>query len=50
MEAWIAKDSDLLTMSTIIGDSNHISIKTLMEETKIDKRFLVRMERKSSIG
>ena len=39
-KSWIAKDSDLLTMSTIIGDSNHISIKTLMEETKIDKRFL----------
>tara|TARA_Y100001970_G_scaffold189600_1_gene230481 strand:- start:3559 stop:4713 length:1155 start_codon:yes stop_codon:yes gene_type:complete len=41
-KSWIAKDSDLLTMSTIIGDSNHISIKTLMEETKIDKRFLDR--------
>ena len=27
-------------MSTIIGDSNQISVKTLMEETKIDKRFL----------
>ncbi len=39
-KSWIAKDSDLLTMSVIIGDSNHISIKTLMEETKIDKRFL----------
>ena len=39
-KSWIVKDSDLLIMSIIIGDSNHISIKKLMEETKIDKRFL----------
>ncbi len=40
-KSWIAKDSDLLAMSVIIGDSNYISIKKLMAETKIDKRFLV---------
>ena len=39
-KSWIAKDSDLLKMSLIIGDSNNISIKNLMTVTNIDKRFL----------
>ena len=39
-KSWIAKDSDLLKMSSIIGDSNNISIKKLMADTNIDKRFL----------
>ena len=39
-KSWIAKDADLLKMSVIIGDSNNISIKKLMAETNIDKRFL----------
>ena len=41
-KAWIAKDKDLFNIALIIGDANSISTHMLMNEDKIDKRFIKR--------
>ena len=41
-KSWIAKDKDLFNVSQIIGDANSISTQMLMNEDKIDKRFVQR--------